>query len=139
MILAWRKKIKKEGRRERPEARKKHAVQRRGSFFLHRERHKEVSLQGGEALRAECLRGQKEQALQGAVRRVSRAAGGQVTLQAAEICATALARGWRRVAKCSSAGDGSHAGSSARSIAEFYAWATPHDKPNLTRVRGLCP
>ena len=82
---------KKEGRRERPEARKKHAVQRRGSFFLHRERHKEVSLQGGEALRAECLRGQEEQALQGAIRRVSRAAGGQVVLQAAEICATALA------------------------------------------------
>ena len=82
---------KKEGRRERPEARKKHAVQRRGSFFLHRERHKEVSLQGGEALRAECLRGQKEQALQGAVRRDSRAAGGQGMLQAVEICATALA------------------------------------------------
>ena len=88
MILAIKK---KEGRRERPEARKKHAAQRRGSIFLHRERHKEVLLQGGEALRAECLRGQKEQALQGAVRRVSRAAGGQVMLQAVEICTTALA------------------------------------------------
>ena len=61
-----------------------------GQSFLHRERHKEVLLQGGEALRAECLRGQKEQALQGAVRRVSRAAGGQVMLQAVEICTTCI-------------------------------------------------
>ena len=91
----------------------------KGQSFLHRERHKGVLLQGGEALRAECLRGQKEQALQGAVRRVSRAAGGQVTLQAAEICATALARGWRRVAKCSSAGDGSMLAAAHEALPSF--------------------
>ena len=93
------KEEKKEGGSGR---RPERSMQYEARVILHRERHKEVSLQGGEALRAECLRGQKEQALQRAVRRVSRAA-----LQAAEICATALARGWRRVAKCSSAGDGS--------------------------------